>query len=78
MWCWISRKKGFSGRIGCLIHAWCQLAEMVRISSNYAGMLRAQEVRHAACDGIIWVRVERRENSMNLVFPPRGESALAG
>lgn len=55
------------------------VTEMVRISSEYAGMLRAQEVRLAACDGIIWVRVEGRENSMNLLFPPLGENSdLAG
>jgi hypothetical protein len=54
------------------------LTEMVRITSNYAAMLEAREVRMAACDGLTWVRVEGRETSMNLIFPSKADDALAG
>jgi hypothetical protein len=53
------------------------LTEMVRITSNYSSMLAARQVRIAACDGIIWARVEG-ETSMNLIFPSRANTALAG
>lgn len=53
------------------------IAEMVRITSNYAGMLASREVRLAACYPMIWVRVEGKEDSINLIFSSRINAALA-
>jgi hypothetical protein len=48
---------------------------MVRISSNYAAMQEAQNVRLAAYGEIAWVRVEQRD-SVNLLFSSRKDSGV--
>ena len=53
--------------------------EGTRITSNYAGMLGAEDVRLAACGASIWVRVDAKDDSVNLLFSlRRGNCALAG
>jgi hypothetical protein len=43
--------------------------EMTRITSNYASMLAARDVRLTRCAEIIWARVEAGSDSANLLFP---------
>jgi len=43
--------------------------EMTRITSSYAAMLSAKDVRLARCAEFIWVRVEAAKDSANLLFP---------
>ena len=43
--------------------------EMTRITSSYASMLPATDVRLTRCAEIIWARVESGNDSANLLFP---------
>jgi len=43
--------------------------EMTRITSSYAAMLSATDVRLTRCAEFIWVRVEAAKDSANLLFP---------
>ena len=43
--------------------------EMTRITSSYAAMLLAKDVRLTRCAEFIWVRVEAGKDSANLLFP---------
>lgn len=51
-----------------------QTEEMTRITSSYAGRLRTEDVRLAACGEFIWVRLDAGENSVNLLFPQQRKS----
>ncbi len=43
--------------------------EMTRVTSSYAAMLSAKDVRLTRCAEFIWVRVEAAKDSANLLFP---------
>jgi hypothetical protein len=48
---------------------------MTRIASGYAAKLGADDLRIAGCGEYIWVRMEGRKDSANLLFTQRTSEA---